>query len=146
MKKILLALSILLALTLFPMRVQAQSEHLTVTDASCTTAAPCSLQLYRALLATGQTTCPAAGDSSYTEITNALVGTAGAASTTWTYSDAVGAPPSFIAMGSTYCYYATATYTSGGIASLPSVVYQAAIPNSQPTSPATITGIFQSIG
>lgn len=98
------------------------TEIITVLDPSCVTAAPCTLELYRAALGAGQAACPAAGDPSYAALATSLPGSVvGPASTAWAYSDTAVAP------GTVYCYYGTVSFVSGGPASSPSPVFQAAI-------------------
>jgi hypothetical protein len=118
---------------------QVTSETATLTDSSCTsaTAQVCSLQIYRALAVAGSTpTCPAVG-TAYTEIASALAGTTvTATNTTWVYVDSTGLSPS-----TTYCYYATATYTASGAVSLPS----GTLPATTAPPPAPAAPSFTSI-
>ena len=117
---------------------QAGTETLTVIDSSCVTAAPCTLQLYKATLAAGVNSCPVAGAAGYTALTTSQLGNlVGTVNTAWTYVD------SAVAAGVNYCYYATVTSTAGGAASPPSTPFLAAIPIPAPTSAPTITGSFQ---
>ncbi len=118
------------------------TETLTLTDTSCNSTTPCDVQIYRA---TGA--CPASGIGTltYTELASALLGNpVGTTSETFTYADTTAM------QGTTYCYYATATYmgntgstpTPGYPPSLPSATYTAVIPFSTPTAPATLMGIW----
>jgi|GEM_PF-5401760 hypothetical protein len=136
MRNVLLTLSALLILAGFAPRAQAQAanETLTIIDSSCTTAQPCALELYRAALATGTTSCPAPGSSAYTALTSTQVVATGMVNTAWTYAD------STILAGTTYCYYATVTLASGGAASRPSAFFEASIPS--PAAP-TISGSYE---
>lgn len=136
---LLLTLSALLALAGLAPRAQAQAgtETLTVIDSSCTTAAPCTLQLYKATLAAGQTACPSTGATAYAALTTTqLGGSVGLVNTAWTYVDSV------LGAGTTYCYYATVTYAAGGSASPPSQIFTAAIPVPTPSAAPTIAGTF----
>jgi hypothetical protein len=123
-------LFVLLLVMLWGVSAHAQSHTATysINDASCTTTAPCTAQIYRVALAAGST-CPAAGNSAYIEVQTALAGTAAATTTHWNYTD-TGAS---LVSGATYCGYATTTFISGGGPSLASVIFQGQIPT--PLSP-----------
>ena len=87
----------------------------TINTSSCTTTAPCTAQIYRAVIASGN--CPAAGNSAYTEIQSALLATfPSATQSTWQYSDSGAA----LVSGQVYCGYATVTFTAGGGPGVPS--------------------------
>jgi hypothetical protein len=139
MRNILLMLSALIALAGVAPRVHAQTagtETITLIDGSCITTAPCTMQLYKATLAAGVTTCPAVGAASYTALTTTQLSTSvGIVNSAWTYAD------SALAFGTSYCWYATVTYTSGGSASPPSLVLQQTIPVQAPAAP-TLSGSF----
>ena len=121
-----------LAVLIFALKAQAQHQvNLTSTDTSCTTSAPCTLQIYRAVVASGQS-CP----TGYTSLVSTLAGTATATGTSWSYSDTSAA----LTSGSVACYYATATFTAGGGPSAASAVYQAQIPAAVLPLPPVLTG------
>jgi hypothetical protein len=140
-RNLLLILTALLALAVFAPRVQAQAgtETIQVIDSSCVIAAPCTLQLYREVLPSGQSSCPAPGaaGATYAALTTTTLGTSvGIVNTGWTYVD------STIIAGTTFCYYATVTYSSGGPASAPSGTIVATIPAQIPAAP-TMSGTYQ---
>lgn len=135
MKKLLLAAAfVFAALLCLPTHVEAQqlsSEALSITDTACTLAAPCTVQIYRAV-----GTCPASGIGTltYTPLTSTLIAsTLGDTSSNFTYTDAT------IAVGTSYVYYATVTYQAGGVASPASAAYCINVPVPTPSAP-TITG------
>jgi len=118
---------------------QTGTENITVGEPTCTSAAPCTLQLYRAIMKSSQTACPAPGAPAYVALAAALPGdNVGTFGTIWNFVDAQ------IDFGVTYCYYATATYLSGTEASPPSLVFQVAIPAQapRPMAPA-ISGAYR---
>jgi len=111
-----------LLLFLFAPLAQAQSgAQLTITDASCTSTAPCTVLVYRAPGA-----CPASGIGTLTYAQVASL----ASGYSWAWSD--GGP---LAAG-TYCYYATAT--NGGGVSSPSNTFQKAVQT--PPGPPVLVG------
>jgi hypothetical protein len=139
MRNIILILSAALLAAVFAPRIQAQAgtETMNIIDSSCTISTPCTLQLYKATLASGAAACPAAGDASYAPLTMTQVGSSiGIVNTAWSYVDSV------LVAGSTYCYYATVTYPAGGAASPPSAIFEVAIPVPTPTAAPMITGSF----
>ncbi len=113
-----LILSLFLAIVWIAIPAHAQTTTVTgsfkifVNDASCTTAMPCTLQLYRGAGPASGTSCPSlATPGAYTEIlTNTLGTTITATSTQWIYLD----PLTNVAPDTTYCYSATLTYVAGG--------------------------------
>lgn len=125
-----LALLLLLATPAFG---QQHQIDLSVADTGCNTTADCTVQIYR-VTCSSAATCPAPGDASYSEIVAALVGTTSSTEETWTYSDTAG-----LVSNTTYAYYATATYTTGGNPSPPSGTFQGTTPATSPPAP-TITG------
>ena len=137
MKKLILAAAFAAAVLFAPKPAAAQSsgtENITITDTSCTSANPCTVQLYQASGA-----CPASGIGTltYTLLTPTLLSTlATATSTAWEFSDATPVA------GQTYCYYATVTYTAGGSPSAPSATFTAVIPLPPLTAPS-ISGVWQ---
>jgi hypothetical protein len=88
--------------------------QITVVDNSCTTTAPCTLQLYRGAGVVAPALCPSlATNGAYTLVTltaSALTTTPTTTSTTWVYNDVM----TNVSPGATFCYNATVTYTVGG--------------------------------
>jgi hypothetical protein len=106
---------------------QASTVNLTWQDTSCTTATPCTAQVFRAAAA-----CPASGIGTltYAEISalDSQPSVAGA------YSDTTAVP------GQPYCYYVTDTFVLGGTApSSPSNTFQLTVPN-VPAAPTGLVG------
>ncbi len=136
MKRILITLAICIGVMgAVPLKAQAaHSVDLTFGDTSCTTAKPCTAQIYRFV-----GNCPASGIGSglnWVPLTTTLAGTPGAASQTWAFSDTQ------VAATATYCYYATATYTAGVDGpSGPSNTFQGTIPG--PPSSGTLNGVVR---
>lgn len=132
MKRILFSLAVL-ALAGISARAQTVPPAIiALTDTGCTTAAPCTAQIYRASGA-----CPTDGTiASGTELisTEAPLSSTVTAET-WTYSD------STVAASTTYCYYATVTYSSGGGPSPNSQQLSYTTPAVQPPPAPTITSI-----
>lgn len=145
MRSILLTLSAALIMFAITPRAPAQAagtETIEVIDSSCTIATPCTLQLYREVLPSTQTSCPLPGaaGATYAALTTTMLGTTvGTVNTGWTYADTT------IAIATTFCYYATVTYVAGGVASPPSGAILAAILASPATAP-TISGTYQGPG
>ena len=134
-----IVLSALLALAGVAPRAQAQAgtETLTLIDSSCTTAMPCTLQLYRAALPAGTTSCPSPAASAWTALTTNLGSpTVGTVNSAWVYAD------STLGSGTTYCYYATVTFVAGGSACRPSAFFEVAVPVLAPAAAPTITGTY----
>ena len=132
----LLALIAVLGFACIPAHAQvAGTETVTLTDSSCTTATPCTAQIYRA---TGA--CPTSGSlpSGATELVSAFAATTTtASSSTWAYPDTTAVT------GATYCYYATATFTTGGGPSQPSSLFPVTTPVTQPpAAPGFVSGTF----
>ena len=101
----------------------AHTAAWTINTSSCTTTAPCTAQIYRAIITSGN--CPAAGNSAYAQIQSALPATfPDATQTTWQYTDSGTA----LTSGSTYCGYSTVTFTAGGGPTGPSAIFQGPIP------------------
>lgn len=100
----------------------AHTATYTITDATCTTALPCTAQIWRVALAAGST-CPVAGNAQYIQVQSALPGTTiTTTGTKWNYVDS-GAS---LVSGATYCGYATVT--NGGGLSGASAIFQGTIP------------------
>jgi hypothetical protein len=119
----------ILGLLVFAFAIPAKAQHevdLSAADTSCTTAATCTLQVYR-----GTGSAP----TSYTLLAGAAAGTATASTTTWTYADT----SSTLTAGTVYTYYVTATFSSGGAASASSNTFQVTIVQTPPIAP-TLTG------
>ncbi len=124
MKKILFAIALCLGL-IGVTSVKAQAAHsmtISFQDTSCTTAKTCTAQIYRF---TGN--CPSDGTIgsglAWVPLTTTLTGTASTSTTTWTYTDTT------VVTNTTYCVYATATYTTGSDGpSVPSNTFQGTIP------------------
>lgn len=138
MKKFLLIAVLVVGGLCFSTPARAQSSHevdLSAADTSCTSAATCTLQVYRAV-----GTCPTSGIGtlSYTQLAASFAGTATTTNESWTYVDTSG-----LASSTTYCYYVTATYSSGGAASLPSNTFQGTTPQAQPQTTPTLTGVVK---
>jgi len=138
----LLTLPVLLLLGTVAPRIQAQAagtNTIQVIDSSCTTATPCTLQLYREVLPAGQSSCPLPGanGNTYAALTTTMLGTTvGTVNTGWTYADTT------ITVATTFCYYATVTYVAGGSASPPSSTVISTIlasPAAAPTISITYT-------
>jgi len=119
-----------------PVQAQAGTETLTLIDSSCIAAAPCTLELYRAAILSGTTSCPLPGTSAYTALMGPQVLSLGVVNTAWTYAD------STVLSGTTYCYYATVTFVSGGTASRPSAFFEVAVPALVPATAPVITGAY----
>ena len=101
----------------------AHTAAWTINTSSCTTTAPCTAQIYRAVIASGS--CPQPGSTAYTQIQSALPATfPDATQTTWQYTDSGTA----LTSGSTYCGYSTVTFTAGGGPSGASAIFQGQIP------------------
>ena len=115
----------------------SQAQHsatYNVTAGGCTSAATCTLQIYRQVLAPGVTNCPAVGDASYIAVQKTLPGTTSGTSYGWNYVD-TGAS---LISGATYCGYETAT--NGGGVSSASAIFQGIIPTTPPQTPVgTVT-------
>ena len=109
MRSILLTLSAALIMFAITPRAPAQAagtETIQVIDSSCTIATPCTLQLYREVLPSTQTSCPLPGaaGATYAALTTTMLGTTvGTVNTGWTYADTT------IAIATTFCYYAPVT-------------------------------------
>ncbi|MGA2890323.1 MAG: hypothetical protein ABSE51_19945 [Terracidiphilus sp.] len=104
------------------------SVLLTWQDTSCTTATPCTAQVFRAAAA-----CPASGIGTltYAEITalDSQSTVAGA------YTDTTAV------QGQTYCYYVTDSFVLGGTApSSPSNTFQLTLPVTIPATPTGLSG------
>lgn len=114
----------------------AGTETVTLTDSSCTTATPCTAQIYRAAGA-----CPSTGlPANPTELTASFAATAiTASSSTWAYADTTAVS------GTSYCYYATATYTAGGGPSQASATFPVTTPTVTPAAPAFQSGTFTQV-
>jgi hypothetical protein len=128
MKRILIVALIVLAAAVGRSQT-TPAVSLTWSDVSCTAATPCTAQVYRATVTAGAS-CPAAGGASYTELTavDSQPAVAGA------YTD------STVTAGSTYCWYVTDSFATGGTSpSSPSNIFQLAIPN-VPATPTGLTG------
>lgn len=145
MKKILF--SILGCLMLSAISAKAQvavsgSFQITVNGASCTTASPCTMQLYRAVATAADisaSSCPALSTAGiYTEIAPAVAGTTiTSSSTQWVYSD----PLTSVNAGAGYCYAATLTYTAGGGPS-GSIAMLVTVPFPIPSVPTSLSGTW----
>lgn len=115
----------------------AQAAHtatynVTASGTGCTTAVPCNMQVWRAILPSGN--CPAVGNAAYTELLFDLTPTTQTATgSTWTYVDSGTA----LSSGSTYCAYETATLNSGGGPVATSTIFQGQIPS---TPTVTMSG------
>ena len=118
------------------------SFQVTVTDASCTTAMPCTLQLYRGAGVAPGASCPSlATPGAYTLMTltaTALQTTATTTSTQWVYLDAL----TSVAPGTTYCYNATLTYVAGGGPSGSLGGLPAMVPFPVPAAPISISATW----
>jgi len=138
MRNLLLTLLAGLLLACLPSRAvaQAPTETITIIDSGCVTGSTCTLQLSREALASGVSTCDAAGSSKYSAVNVAAVTpTVGSLNTAWVYADTA------ITQGVTYCYVATVTSAAG--VSPASTPFLAAIP-AVPAPPApTLTGNYQ---
>ena len=134
MRRILLIFVILWAPSLI-----AQTAHTaawTINTSSCTTTAPCTAQIYRAVIVSGN--CPQPGSAAYTQIQSALPATfPDATQTTWQYTDSGTA----LTSGSTYCGYSTVTFTAGGGPTGASAIFQGQIPATPIAPPANAPGV-----
>ena len=120
----------ILVLLGFAFVLPAKAQHevdLSAADTSCTTAAPCTLQVYRG---TG------AAPTTYTLLAGAVAGTTTTTTETWVYADT----SSTLTAGTEYTYYVTATYTAGGAASAQSNTFQVTIVQAAPSVAPTLTG------
>jgi hypothetical protein len=138
-RMLLFTLSVLFVLAGLAPRVQAQAgtETLTLIDGACTQAAPCALQLYRAALLPGTSSCPIPGSSLYTALTTTLQSTSvGTVNSAWFYAD------STVGFGTTYCYYATVTFIAGGSACRPSAFFTMTTPALVPALAPSISGSY----
>ena len=107
---------------------QTHSVTLTTTNTSCTTTAPCTLQVYRA-----SGTCATVAACTWAAVTlTSLVSTPTTTGTTWTGADTSPA----LTAGQAYSWYTTNTFNSGGGASSPSDIFSGTIP-AAPVVPAT---------
>ncbi len=145
MKKLILSLFIVCAWIAIPARAQTTitgSFQVAVTDASCTTATPCTLQLYRGAGPAGGASCPSlATAGAYTLMTltaTALTTTATATATQWTYLD----PVTSVAPGTAYCYNATVTYVAGGGPSGSLGGLTATVPFPVPSAPSSLSATW----
>lgn len=146
MKRIFVMLLCCIACVATAARAQAivsGSVQLTVNDASCTTANPCTLQTYRAVATAANIaaiSCPAlATPNIYTELATATLGTTiTATSTQWVYSDAL----TNIAAGTAYCYQVTVTYSAGGPPSGTLGGLLMTIPYPIPAVPTSVSGTW----
>ena len=130
MKRILFALAFAVVALSTPVAVHAQitgTETVTLADPSCTTAATCTAQIYRA---TG--TCPPSGlgTLTWTELaSNFAATTVTASNSTFVYPDTTAVS------NSSYCYYATVTYVTGGGVSTASINFPVTTPAAVPVPP-----------
>lgn len=139
MRKLLLAIGILMAAAVC--QAQSRSVSLTWTATDCastiTTDAngveltgPCVSQVYRAEVASGSQ-CPAFSVTAYTEIQSAQPENSSAAA----YVDTT------VTTGATYCYAVTDTFALGGAVSQPSNLFQiTVILPGTPGTPGNLTG------
>ena len=109
---------------------------LNYSNASCTTNAQCSLQVYRATC-TSATSCPAytAGSSSWKalDMTTGLTPNIGTAGTSWQYQD----KDTALQDSTTYAWVSTNTYVGGSTASAASSNYIGTTNNGTPPAPTT---------
>jgi len=112
------------------------SATYSINSANCTTAAPCTAQIWRVAMP-GNSTCPVAGNAAYINVVSSLApGTVASNGSHWDYTD-TGAS---LTNGSTYCGYATVTFNSGGGPSGASAIFQGTIPTPLvPPPPPTAT-------
>ena len=135
MRRLLLIFVILWAPSLI-----AQTAHTaawTINTSSCTTTAPCTAQIYRAVIASGN--CPQPGSTAYLLIpvpTNPAP-SVDPTQTTWQYTDSGTA----LTSGSTYCGYSTVTFTAGGGPTGASAIFQGQIPATPIAPPANAPGV-----
>ena len=121
----------------------AQTPHTatyTITSTSCTSAAPCTAQVFRVVVANNGT-CPAVGNAAYINVQASLPATtATTTNSTWNYVDS-GAS---LTSGSTYCGYSTVTFNAGGGPSGAGAIFQGTIPTPlSPPPPPTYTVILK---
>ena len=114
----------------------AQTPHTatyTITQGpDCTTAAPCTAQIWRVVIPAGGT-CPAPGNAAYIQVQPALPSSSTTTTgSTWNYVDS-GAS---LVTGGVYCAYQTVTFTAGGAPSPVSAIFQAPFPAPVITPPA----------
>ena len=137
MKRILFALAFAVVALSTPVAVHAQitgTETVTLADPSCTTAATCTAQIYRA---TG--TCPPSGlgTLTWTELaSNFAATTVTASNSTFVYPDTTAVS------NSSYCYYATVTFIAGGSACRPSSFFTMTTPALVPALAPSISGSY----
>jgi len=109
-----------------------------VSSTACVTGNTCSAQLFAAVIASG--TCPAAGSTAYTLISNLGPATVSATGSNWNFVDS----RTTLTTGSVYCGYSTVTFTLGGGPSAAATIFQgtfqAAVitPPSAPTNSITL--------
>lgn len=130
-------LFILFAVMLWAAAGQAQTPHsatFSITNPGCTTTNLCTVQIWAAVIPSGN--CPAVGNAAYSEIVNALIGSATATSTAWSYVDT----RTSLVSGAIYCSYETATFNAGGGPSGASAIFQGTIPTPQIAVPNAPTG------
>lgn len=129
MKRNWLQIGIVLFVVLWSLGAHGQTKHeidLSASDTACTTTAPCTLQVYRAV-----GSCPATANlQAMTLLSGTVGGSATATGETWNYPD-TGA----LQDNTTYFYFVTATFISGGAASLPSACFSGTTPGQTQTSP-----------
>jgi len=111
---------------------------LNYSNASCTTNANCSIQVYRAVC-TSVSSCPvySVGSSSWTALnmTSGLTSNIGAGGTTWVYND----KDTALQDSTTYAWVSTNTYIGGTQASTASSNYVGTTNNGTPPAPTTAT-------
>jgi hypothetical protein len=139
LKLSLTGLLVALASLVLAPKVSAQANGtntVSINSSVCNTLTPCNLQLYKTLLAAGQTSCPAVG-SAYSLVTaTSATPIVAQVNTLWTYADTA------IVVGSSYCYYATVTFTSGGGASPPALPVLGAAPFQVPAVAPVVTVVY----
>ena len=140
MKKFLYVTLLALCAGFFVSHAKAQTtsagtETIIVYGPSCTTTTPCTAQVYRAV-----GTCPTSGIGTlgYNNLASSITAT-----TTTSTGSSFSFADSTAVVGTTYCYYGTVTYTSGGPASSPAT-YTAVIPVPPPPTPMvpTVSGAW----
>lgn len=114
---------------------QAHTATYAIDSTSCTTATPCTAQIWRVVMP-GNSSCPAAGNAAYINVVTSLApATQASNGSHWDYTDT----GSTLTSGSTYCGYKTVTFNSGGGPSGASAIFQGTIPT-PPVAPPPPTG------